>query len=51
MTGRISADVTTAVGSVLTGSVLSGVTKLLLNDDPLVAPDPTVTAVVPASRQ
>ena len=49
LTGRMNAEVSNATGTLLSGSILSGVTEALLDADPLVAPDPSAGATTPPS--
>lgn len=49
LTGSMNAEVSNTLGTVLSGSILSGVTSALLGTDPLVAADPTVAATTPPS--
>ena len=47
MTGRLNADLTNTVGTVLNSGLVGNLTSGLLGSDPLVAPDPSVAVTVP----
>lgn len=49
ITGSMNAEVSNSLGTLLSGSVLDGVTSALLGTDPLVAPDPTADTTPPTS--
>lgn len=47
MTGRMNADLTNSLGTVLSDSVIGGLTSTLLRTNPLVAADPSIVATSP----
>ena len=49
ITGRLNAELTNTVGTVLTGGLLGSLTPALLGADPLVAPDPSADTTPPTS--